>query len=352
MWRLRREDVRSYALGAELFGSGGGGSTRAAVLATERLLGDANAIAVLAFDDLAPDSWVLPVGLLGSVTVLEEKLPSGSEWSEAIKLLENYCDITVVALMPLEAAGIAALLPLMACVTHGLPLLDADLMGRAFPGLNQTVLKAAGRSMAPLCLANDRGEVILIDRVDPDQAERYARSAVVEMGGWAAVAFGPMRARDVGREAILGSVRRLALAGASLTERRLPTLLSDLSAWKLAQGRIVEIERSQELGYGRGSVTIAGPSSPEPLTIEFQNESLLAVRSGRVVAAVPDLICVLATEDMATVSTEQFTYGMQLDVICIPADHHWRTPGATHIIGPAAFGYHLPADALDGQPSS
>ena len=350
MWRLRDEDVRSYALGAELFGSGGGGSTRAAVLATERLLVDGNSIAVLACEDLTPESWVLPVGLLGSVTVLEEKLPSGNEWGEAIKLLERYCGVQAAALMPLEAAGIAALLPLMACITENLPLVDADLMGRAFPGLNQTVLTAAGRSMAPLCLANDQAEVILIDRVNPDRAERYARSAVVEMGGWAAVAFAPLRVQDVRREAILGSVGRLALAGRRLSERRLEPLLRELSAQRLAQGRIIEIERSQELGYGRGSVTIAGVHSRDDLTIEFQNESLLAIRSGRVVAAVPDLICVLATNDMATISTEQFTYGMELDVICIPADQRWRTSGVNDMVGPAAFGYRLSGDGVDGAP--
>lgn len=348
MWTLARGDVRAYALGAELFGSGGGGSTRAVVLAVERMLNDGGRVEVLPFDDLPPDSWVMPVGLLGSVTVLEEKLPSGREWSEAVRLLEDYCDVTAAALMPLEAAGTAALLPLMACITQGLPLLDADLMGRAFPGLNQTVLTAAGQSMAPLCLANDQAEVMIIDRVGPDQAERYARSAVVEMGGWAAVAFGPLRARDVGRAAILGSVSRLQLAGRSLREHRLDTLLSELSARSLARGRIVEIERSQELGYGRGSVMISSPHTDEPLIIEFQNESLLAIRAGRVVAAVPDLICALATDDMATISTEQFAYGMELDVICIPADSHWRNPGANDIVGPAAFGYRIPPEAPQG----
>jgi DUF917 family protein len=341
VWDLTPSDLAPYALGAELFGGGGGGSMTAVTLGTANVLAAAGSVRVVTPEELDPAGWVLPVGLVGSVTVLEEKLPSGDEWSAAIGQIERYCEVTASALMPFEAAGVNALMSVTACCSEDLPMVDADLMGRAYTGLNQTVLSLVGRSPAPLCLANDRGELMVISHVGADQAERYARSAVVEMGGWAAVSFAPMRAADVARDAIGRSVSRLLTAGRQLEERRLDALLNALGGRRLLRGRIVEIERSQDRGYGRGSIVIESFSEDRLLTIEFQNENVVAVESGVVTAVAPDLICALEPDDLAIVATEQFTYGMALEVICIPADPQWRRPGAASVVGPEAFGYVL-----------
>jgi DUF917 family protein len=344
-WEMRHSALPPFALGAELFGAGGGGSTRAMTLAAASVLGNSESVSIAPPEDLPASDWVLPVGLVGSVTVLEEMLPSGNEWAEAIRQIERYCGVAASALMPFEAAGVNALMPIIACRSLELPMIDADLMGRAFTGLNQTVLSLVGRTPAPLCLANDRGELVLLDHMGPDQAERYARSAVVEMGGWAAASFAPMRAGEVAQEAIPLSVSRLLAAGHHLEEGRLGPLLDEFAGRRLLRGRVVEIERSQDRGYGRGSIAIESFSDDRLLTIEFQNESVVAVESGTVVAVAPDLICALVADDLAVVATEQFAYGMELEVICLPADPQWRRPGADAVVGPQAFGYE-PASVL------
>jgi DUF917 family protein len=338
VWDLHPSDLAPYALGAELFGGGGGGSMTAVAMAAVTVLEAAGLVSVVVPAELESNGWVLPVGLVGSVTVLEEKLPSGAEWSAAIGQIERYCGVTADALMPFEAAGVNALMSVIACCSQNLPMVDADLMGRAYTGLDQTVLSLTGRSPAPLCLANDRGEMMVISHVSPNQAERYARSAVVEMGGWAAVSFAPMRGADVAQEAIGLSVSRLLAAGRLLEQHRLDALLEELGGRRLLRGRIIEIERSQDRGYGRGSVLVESFSEDRLLMIEFQNENVVAVEAGSVVAVAPDLICALEPDNLAVVATEQFAYGMALEIICIPADPQWRRPGAETVVGPLAFG--------------
>jgi DUF917 family protein len=79
------------------------------------------------------DDLVVPVGCIGSTSVLREMLPSGTELPEAVQGLNRWTGTPPAALMPLEMVGVNGLAPLAAASMAGLPPLDADLMGRAFP---------------------------------------------------------------------------------------------------------------------------------------------------------------------------------------------------------------------------
>jgi len=59
------------------------------------------------------------------------------------------------------------------------------------------------------------------------------------------------------------------------------------------------------------------------LTIDFQNENLIARQQGsdggeRILAVVPDLICIVDSETAAPVTTEVLRYGLRVTVLGIP----------------------------------
>lgn len=85
------------------------------------------------------------------------------------------------------------------------------------------------------------------------------------------------------------------------------------------------------------------------LLIEFQNENLVAIDSaGRVLACVPDLICILETSSGLAVASEEVRYGLWVTVVGLPAHPLLRTAAALEIVGPAAFGY--PRDQISYAP--
>jgi DUF917 family protein len=357
MWQLAADDIDDLARGAALLGAGGGGETRTAAALARRALRAAGPVTVLEPAELDPDAVAVPLGLVGSITVFEEKPLEGTEMARAVHALDRYTAGRAEAVLGFEAAGLNALLPVVAAAVLGLPLLDADGMGRAFPGLDQTVFTLHGLAIAPMAVADPRGSLVLVDGVDHFLAEELARSAVVTMGGWAVLAFAPQRAGDLARSAIQGSVRKALDAGRLLAADDVPGLLRRYGGESLFRGRVIEVQRrgadaggaADRAGGGRrwggGSAVLEHRDVPDrALRLEFQNENLIALEDGVVRACVPDLICLLGAETRANVTTEQIRYGLEVEVVTLPCAPAWRTPEGLELVGPGAFGYDVTYD--------
>jgi len=87
------------------------------------------------------------------------------------------------------------------------------------------------------------------------------------------------------------------------------------------------------------------------IRLELQNENLVALERGRVLASVPDLITVLDTETADAIPTERVRYGQRVTVIAFGCDPLWRSGPGIAIAGPRAFGYdfdYLPVEELAG----
>ena len=78
--------------------------------------------------------------------------------------------------------------------------------------------------------------------------------------------------------------------------------------------------------------------SDDTFEIAFQNENLTARRAGRLVAIVPDLICVVDHETAEPITTEGLRYGQRVRVLGISTPAMMRTPEALAAFGPSAFG--------------
>lgn len=83
------------------------------------------------------------------------------------------------------------------------------------------------------------------------------------------------------------------------------------------------------------------------MKISFQNEYLIAWRDGKVVATVPDLICMVNREDGEPLTVEQLRYGFRVTIIGVPCSELLRTPAALKVVGPPAFGYDLPFEPME-----
>ena len=68
-----------------------------------------------------------------------------------------------------------------------------------------------------------------------------------------------------------------------------------------------------------------GADAGRLLRLELQNENLVALERGRVLASVPDLITVLDSETAEAIGTERISYGQRVTVIAFACDPVWRT---------------------------
>jgi DUF917 family protein len=222
----------------------------------------------------------------------------------------------------------------------GLPLVDADGMGRAFPEGPQVSMHVAGLSPEPVFLTDEHGNVVTIEPADGGWYERIVRSIVVAFGGQAFGADFVMPA-SVAREAVVHGTVSLALRlGRALRTGGLPALIETSGGFVLATGTVGDVERRPTGGFARGVVTLVDEGTP--VIVHVQNENLLVERGGRPLAIVPDLIVLVDDATGTAVSTERVRFGQRLSVLGIPCAPVWRTEPGLAVAGPAAFDHPHP----------
>lgn len=351
-WTLTAADLPDLARGATLLGTGGGGDPYIGQMLVERVLGD-GAITVLDPDELDDDLFVIPTAQMGAPTVMIEKIPAGTEPTLALRTLEAHLGRTADATMPIECGGINSMIPLVVAAETGLPVVDADGMGRAFPELSMETFAVYGVHGSPLALAGERGEKVIIDTGDDDrQMEWLARGITIRLGGVGHIAEYAMSGADVKRTAVPRTISMALALGRAIREAReqhrspfvaiertlSTTLYSQMR--ELFTGKVTDVERRTTEGFAKGRATISSvdPQSTETLEIAFQNENLIARRGDAVVAIVPDLICVVDSETGEPITTEGLRYGQRVTVLGISTPDMMRTPDALRAFGPSAFG--------------
>lgn len=134
-WNLSAHDVECIAIGATILGTGGGGNPyRGKVQALVHLERD-YALRVVKLDELPDEALVVPVGGMGAPTIALEKIGRGDEGKAAVEALAAHLGVEVTATIPFEVGGRNSFMPLIAAAQLGLPTVDGDGMGRAFPQL-------------------------------------------------------------------------------------------------------------------------------------------------------------------------------------------------------------------------
>lgn len=338
-WQLEREHVQALARGAQLLGAGGGGDPRFfAILAGERLR--ATPVTVVDADRLPQDGLVVTVAMLGSPLMMGERIPEGGEFVTAVDRLAVHLGEEPVAVMPLEAAGVNVFPPLLVAAELGLPVLDIDGMGRAFPRLDQTTFCAFGQRATPMTVTGSPNEVLLIDVADSLQAERLARVSLTTLGGWGVVASFPMTVAAARRTGLHGGLRRSLQVGrlaATTTEPR--QLIARLGGQPIAEGRVLTVDRSDDHGPCGSAVVEPGADRASTLRLDFQNEYLVATLDGVVAAVTPDLIVVLSRHGLTPIGCDALRRGDDVVVFWMPVDALWQQREARRLVDAAAFGY-------------
>lgn len=344
---LDASTLPALARGCAILGAGGGGDTEIGLLASLQAVEDHGAVPLVDLDELDDEALIMPCGGVGAPTVSIEKIESGDEGGRLREMVETLWNRQVVALMSAEIGGSNGIIPVVWAARIGLPVVDADGMGRAFPEIPQVTMEIAGISPNPAVMTDERGNVIVFRATDGDWMERMERAAAVEFGGmsWSSeyqLTVGQAKAGAVVNHAVSLAIR-LGIVVAEAEHDPVEALAREIHAARLIVGKIVDVERRTTAGFVRGSATIEGldADAGRTLRLEIQNENLVALEGERALAMVPDIITVLDSESANAISTERLRYGQRVTVIAFPCDPIWRTARGLELAGPRHFGYDL-----------
>ncbi|GAA3734949.1 hypothetical protein HDA32_003927 [Spinactinospora alkalitolerans] len=336
--------LHHYARGAAILGAGGGGSTGVGLLAALQAVEELGPVEVVPVTEVPDDGLIMPVAGLGSPDVTLEKIgnPRMGVWLR--EMIERETGLRAHAMMPGEIGGGNALMPVVWAAHAGLPLVDADGMGRAFPEMQMISMHLAGIPATPTVLIDERGQGMVFRDMDAHWLERAARAVAVAFGGFVTTADHVVTGAQARTSTVLGSVSRAVRIGEIVSgsrSDRVSSILEHLDGHALVTGKISDVDRRTTDGFVRGSVLIDGVREDKGrlVRVEIQNENLVVLEEGRMLASVPDIITVLDTQTSDVVFTELLRYGQRVTLVALPAPDIWCTPRGLEVVGPRAFGY-------------
>jgi DUF917 family protein len=356
-WLLTATDLEALEFGARMLGSGGAGDTHAMSLLTRNLLEHCGGVTVFPPSKILSGDVVVAVGLAGSALAFSEK-PSGSEpYVRAFDAVVQKFPGRRALVCAFEMAGINAYAPILVAAALGIPLVDMDGMGRGLSGLHQTTFNAHSVSMTPCALVDTSGRCVEISGSTAEEAERALRVLMGLFGGWVAFAGYPMderQAREGGISLTLG--RALELGRQFQQSRKLTQSVSDAishfcsytaGCHFVGRGSVVDVHWEPAPRDSRAGVQAKGTmivrAAGRYLRIEAQNEFLLLIDEGRLLAKAPQIICLLDSHTGIPLLSERILPGFGVDVVVFEAPGEWSEYAAHALVDISGYGYTIPS---------
>ena len=345
---LKESDLLPLSLGAALLGTGGGGNPYIGMLRMRELLRKGAHVEVLQLEAIGDDDYIGSVGGIGAPVVGIEKIKQGQECFRALRGVEEAMNVRCAALISAEVGGSNSIEPIITAAYAGLPVVDGDGMGRAFPEVQMSTFFIYGLDPSPGAIADDKGNVVVFKQVvDMYWLERFARHIAVDMGAGAGFATAPMRGSYVKQVAVPGTLSQALEIGHTILDARaqrhnvIDRLLKQTGATLFFTGKVADVRRELRGGFAMGEARLSGVGdyAGAEARIAIQNENLVLWVDGEPKIIVPDLIMNLELETGEPITTEMLRYGQQLAVIGIPAHDLMKSERALEVVGPKAFGY-------------
>lgn len=349
MRQMTEQEMIDVARGSAILATGGGGDPYLGIIAVQDAIEEFGLPNLITVDELEDDALVVTSAVLGAPVPLVEKMTFGPEMVAAFEALQQVLGRRASALLPIEAGGLNAIVPFVIAARAGVPVVDADMMGRAFPEMNLVTLTLHGLGACPLATADENGNTVIFNAIDTAWTERLARPVATEFGACTALCGYPLSGAQVKMATVHDSISHAQRIGEAVRvagerhEDPIAALLAAADGYELFRGKITDVDRQEIGGWSMGEATITpfGDDDAEPMVIQFQNENLIARVGEEVYAIVPDLMTMVDAETGRAVTTEHLRYGLRVAVVGMRADKQWRTPAGIELAGPRHFNYDV-----------
>lgn len=347
MRKIGISELEDIAMGAALLGAGGGGDPYVGKLMAINAIKECGEVTLMDPEEVPDDALIVPMAMMGAPTVLAEKAVGGKEYKTLSDMVSRFFNKEIFGFIPIEAGGVNSMLPFAACARLGMPLIDADGMGRAFPELQMVTFTIGGMSASPMALTDEKGNCVIFETVTNKWTEDLARAVTMACGGAVSVSLYPMTGAQLKKYAVKNIVTRSQKLGEAIrTVKNSGDMtpeehfLKFSEGYKLFKGKITDVLRETRGAFNFGKVMLEGINEykGQSAYVEFQNENLSATVNGKLMATTPDLICLVDKETFSPVTTDGLKYGKRVLVVGLKCFELWRTPAGLDLVGPGYFG--------------
>lgn len=363
--KLSANDLDDLSSGAVFLATGGGGDPYVARLVAEKALEEHGPATVLDPDELDDDAYVVTIGGVGAPTASLELLPSLGDAGRALDAFQDHVGRKVDAVVSFEIGGGNSLIPIVAAVERGIPVVNGDGMGRALPEAQMMTYPISGVLPTPAVAVDYEGNIATFSTESIFSYERQIRSLALAMGGMITACEHPMSGKQLKASIVprtitfsmkIGSILREYRGNAQAIYAPLRDAFDDSIYGELRHlysGKVIDSQRKITGGFDVGEATIESfDRSMPPLTIDIKNEYLVARVGEKIVASVPDLISILDFETSTPINAERLRYGQRVSVLGVGCPDYYRTEKALAVVAPRCFGFgfdYVPIEDLGGE---
>ena len=363
--RVSADQLSDLSLGAVFLATGGGGDPYVPRLITERALQTYGPVEIVDPDDIDDDAYVVTIGGVGAPTAGLELLPSLDEAGRALAAFEEHVGRSVDAVVSFEIGGGNSLIPMIAAVERGLPVVNGDGMGRALPEAQMMTYPIGGVCPTPAVAMDYAGRIQTFSTDSIFEYEKQIREFALSHGGMITACEHPMTGRQIKATVVPRTITFSIEVGKMFREHRgsavaiyepMRELFRDSiygEVRHLLSGKVVDSERRISGGFDMGIARIEAFDKGLPdMTLNIKNEFLVARLGEQVVASVPDLISVLDYETSAPINAERLRYGQRVAVYAVGCPDYYRTKAALAVVAPRCFGFDFEYVPLEALPSA
>ncbi len=334
---LTEQNIREILIGVTFLAAGGGGSIHDGfeMLESNLKFRDNFEIELITPEEIKKGGSAVMIAGMGAPTVLkqrEEKFKYEAGYAvDAMISVAQVAGKRVDAIIPVEYGAVNYIIPMIAAIERGMPLVDADGCGRAVPGLDTTLFNINGIPFCPAVACDDKRNIVTIltnDPADGKTAEKICRTLcgafdyVMGLGGWLT------SPGDINEKLIPGAITLAEKVGKVFYDVQknggdLQKKLSEIIELRhIVTGEVVKQDTVMKNAHDIGVTEIKGDDG-KSYFVDIKNESILIRCEDEVMLTCPDMLCAVDVTTTTPVSNVDIKVGMRLSYYAVPAPRAW-----------------------------
>lgn len=357
---LNEIDIEDFVRGTTLMGTGGGGNP---LLGAQRLLDvlknnfaiewvnpaeirdEAMTCCVFGMGSIAPGEC--QIGAY-DLSVRETLRPN----VRAVRELEKLAGVRIEAIVPFELGGNNTAVAVNTAMMMGLKVPDGDYSGRAVPELSQVKPAVFGKTVTPLVICDEWGNVVHVVKTPNNKAAEGIGKMISmvtkapDMLTLCAHAGFLMRGKEMKKYLITGTLSKALRIGQAIREARECGGDALQAVTRMVEGRVIftGIVREKKFvsnnGYMIGETLLQGTGDfiNKECKIWLKNENHMAWVNGRITAMSPDLIEIVKKGTAEPITNTDLAPGDEVGVLGIP-HIEYRNKECLALMGPKYFGF-------------
>jgi len=356
------QEIQDFVRGCTFMGTGGGGNPRDGVAWLKAARDEGKEIGWVKHTEIQDDVWTVCPFLMGSIAPLTKEATKKMQrlgltedayesiQAECVRVLEEYMDVKVGAIVAIELGGSNTAGAVAAASRLGIPAVDGDYTGRAIPEIPQTTPYLNDLPLWPISSVDKYGNLAVIkESTGYEMAERIGKFIAAASFGLAGQAGFLFKGSDMKRVVIPGTLTKCLEIGRSIRESKeagrdpVKEIIKELDGWLLFEGEVSRKEWEDKEGYYWGTHTITGLDDfkEAEFKIWFKNENHVSWLNGKSYVSSPDILIVVNRETGEPYANSDIAEGQHVAVIGLRAVEQFRSPKGIAILGPRHFGYEI-----------